>query len=48
VLDGASALIAGQRPVLMIELVEAFNRACARLANATPRCRIASFFSKGG
>ena len=34
VLDGASALIAAQRPVLMIELVEAFNPGVVRRLSA--------------
>ena len=49
VLDGASALIAAQRPVLMIELVEAFNPGVvARLAERYAALSYSVFFSKGG
>ena len=49
VLDGASVLIAAQRPVLMIELVEAFNPGV--VARLTERCAALSYnvyFSKKG
>jgi len=49
VLDGASALIAAQRPVLMIELVEAFNPGVvARLSERYAALSYSVFFSKGG
>jgi FkbM family methyltransferase len=49
VLDGASALIAAQRPVLMIELVEAFNPGVvARLAERYAMLSYGVFFSKDG
>jgi FkbM family methyltransferase len=49
VLDGASALIAAQRPVLMIELVEAFNPGVvARLSERYAALSYGVFFSKGG
>jgi FkbM family methyltransferase len=48
VLDGASALIAAQRPVLMIELVEAFNPGVvARLAAHYTALAYGVFFFKG-
>ena len=48
VLDGASALIAAQRPVLMIELVEAFNPGVvARLTGRYAALSYRVFFSKG-
>src|SRR5438477_7290681 len=49
VLDGAAALLAAQRPVLMIELVEAFNPGV--IARVTKRYAVMSyrvFFFKGG
>jgi FkbM family methyltransferase len=49
VLDGAAALIAAQRPVLMIELVEAFNPGVvARLAERYAALSYRVFFSKRG
>jgi FkbM family methyltransferase len=49
VLDGASALIAAQRPVLMIELVEAFNPGVvARLAEHYAAVSYSVFFSQDG
>jgi len=49
VLDGAAALIAAQRPVLMIELVEAFNPGVvARLTDHYAALSYGVFFSKGG
>src|SRR6185436_1480025 len=49
VLDGASALIAAQRPVLMIELVEAFNPGVvARLTERFAALSYRVFFSKRG
>ncbi len=49
VLDGASALIAAQRPVLMIELVEAFNPGVvARLTERYAKLSYTVFFSKHG
>lgn len=49
VLEGASALIAAQRPVLMIELVEAFNPGVvARLAQRYAALSYCVFFSKSG
>ncbi|TMJ05592.1 MAG: FkbM family methyltransferase [Alphaproteobacteria bacterium] len=49
VLDGASALIAAQRPVLMIELVEAFNPGVvARLTERYAAMSYTVFFSKHG
>ena len=49
VLDGASALIAAQRPVLMIELVAAFNPGVvARLAERYAALSYNVFFLKGG
>jgi FkbM family methyltransferase len=49
VLDGASALIAAQRPVLMIELVEAFNPGViARVAERYAALSYDVFFSKAG
>jgi len=49
VLDGASALIAAQRPVLMIELVEAFNPGVvARLSDRYAALSYGVFFSKSG
>jgi FkbM family methyltransferase len=49
VLDGAAALIAAQRPVLMIELVEAFNPGVvARLAERYAALAYSVLFLKGG
>jgi len=49
VLDGAAALIAAQRPVLMIELVEAFNPGVvARLAERYAALSYNIFFSQHG
>jgi hypothetical protein len=49
VLDGASALVAAQRPVLMIELVEAFNPGVvARLATRYGAQSYCVFFLKDG
>jgi len=49
VLDGAAALIAAQRPVLMIELVEAFNPGVvARLTERFAALSYRAFFSKRG
>ena len=49
VLDGASALIAAQRPVLMIELVEAFNPGVvARLSERYAALGYSVFFSRSG
>jgi FkbM family methyltransferase len=49
VLDGGSALIAAQRPVLMIELVEAFNPGViARVAERYAALSYNVFFSKAG
>jgi FkbM family methyltransferase len=49
VLDGAAALIAAQRPVMMIELVEAFNPGVvARLSELYAAMSYRVFFSKDG
>jgi FkbM family methyltransferase len=49
VLDGASALIATQRPVLMVELNEAFNAGVVkRLAARYAALRYAGLFLSGG